>query len=93
MFEFLINHIHQKQCIAWYTIACLATVFGFHHPAQLFDGKFSPAYLHQCTNYGAHHIAQETVGADSETPLITTHILPMGFGDGAIIGLGIRIGF
>ena len=57
MFEFLINHIHQKQCIAWHTIARLATVFGFHHPAQLFDGKFSSTHLYQCANYGAHHIA------------------------------------
>ena len=93
MFDFLIFYIHKEQCIAWHTIASLTTVFCFHHLAQLFDSKFSSTHFHQCTYYGTNHIAEETIGADSEAPLIAIQIIPMSLGDGTIVGLGVSIGF
>ena len=86
-----IQHLHQKEGISRHTVAGTATVLCFDDTTELFYSHSSAAHLHQRSHYGTHHIAQEAVGSDGETPLVLSHPVPTGLCNGAVVGLGVCI--
>lgn len=45
-----------------------AAVAAFDDSSELLNGDFASTDIDECANYGANHVAQETVGSDFKNP-------------------------
>ena len=58
-----------------------ATVALADDSPEIFNGKLAAAHVDERAHYGAHHVAQETVGRDDEniSSVDARHGMPRGF--------------
>ncbi len=70
----------------------IAAVFRFYNLSKIRQCQFALSDFYHCTDYGAHHIPQKTVGLDGEYQLLSG-IFPVGLHNCTIIGLYIRVQF
>lgn len=71
--------------------ASTAAIFLLDDLAELVDAHLATAYLEKGAHDGTHHITQEAVGLDNETPLVLSHLFPSGLHDTAVVGSHIGV--
>lgn len=61
-----ILHVGEEQCLWRHGCAGGAAVLALNHLSEPVDAHFAAAYFHKCSNYGADHIPQKSVGCDDK---------------------------
>ena len=90
LFFELICDFFEEQGMCGHGGACGATVFFLDDGAETFKRHFSLPHFEQCTDDGAHHISQKTVGFDMEDEQVVL-FKPVGFHNFAVVCLDLCV--
>lgn len=83
----------EKETVCRNTVACILSVLTFDDTSETFYGESTPPHFDEGADDSAHHVAQETVGLDSEHPSVVVARCPMGMHDAAIVGFHVGVQF
>ena len=90
----VVLYVNKREGVAGHRVAGGATVLAVYHLAELLEREPAAAHFDERADYGAHHVAQETVGRDFELPHVVGRFFPHGAAHAADVGLrvGVELG-
>ena len=72
-------------------MACAATVLGGNDVRELLFRHLATTYIEECSDHGANHVAQESVGLDNEICFVVILYYPVCLFDVAECGFDISV--